>query len=421
MTMMNGKWMLTTVLAVTVLVLLPANDTHAAPANETGYDNSTTISSLKEVEDLYAPARIPRHSRKVVFRARTLRRRGDSQGALQVLQEQLANHPDQEHDMLYYWLGQCLMDVDEHQAARDAFARSVELEPRLDRAWIGLGDAAYQLKSYGEASEAFEKGFRLSPERPVNILFYSATTALLAGQNAKALSLHQELVSGRWGDVRLEWYRGLASSALENGTPELADKDLEDLLARFGDDPRAWQLVYQFNAGRADYRRAAIALTVTGYLRDLTLEESRILGDLYAVVGVPALSLDAYRAVLGDEPTAENYEKLVSACLASHRTDEALAILDEALAVTTSGRLWSLKGDVHYLKKEYGEASEAFARVLGMENVEPGRAHLMVGYCAIELGNKELALDHLGRAVEDPDHTEMAQLLIQRALKLRDG
>ena len=36
-----------------------------------------------------------------------------------------------------------------HAEARDAFARAVEMEPRLDRAWIGLGDALYQLKEYG--------------------------------------------------------------------------------------------------------------------------------------------------------------------------------------------------------------------------------------------------------------------------------
>ena len=417
---MNWKLMLTTVPALAATALLTCTDTFAAPAGETGYDKTPGVSALKEVEDLYAPARIPRHTRKVVFRARTLRRRGDSEGAAELLQQQLAEHPDQDHDMLRYWLGQCLMDLDRHEEALQAFSRAVELEDRLDRAWIGLGDAAYQLKQYDRASVAFEKGFRLSPERPVNILFYAATTALLAGQDARGLQLHQELVTGRWGDVRLEWYRGLASSALESGAPERAEKDLEDMLARFGDDPRAWHLLYQFNVGRGDYRRAAVALTVTGYLRDLTREESRQLGDLYAVVGTPALSLEAYRSVLGEEPSAENYEKLVSACLASHRPDEALSILDEALAVTSSERLWSLKGDVHYLKKEYREAGEAFAHVLNLEQ-DNGRAHLMVGYCAIELGNKSLALDHLGRAVEDPDHADMAQLLIQRAMKLRDG
>ena len=418
---MDRKWMLTAVLVATALTLLPGAATHAAPASETAHDSgTTTLTTLNEVEDLYAPARIPRHTRKVVFRARTLRRRGDSQGAADLLQAHLAEHPDQDHDMLRYWLGQCLMDLDRHEEALRAFARAVELEPGLDRAWIGLGDAAYQLKRYAAASEAFEKGFRLSPERPVNMLFYAATTALLAGQNAHALTLHQELVTGRWGDVRLEWYRGLASSALEAGTPEAADDDLEDMLVRFGDDPRAWHLVYQFNVGRGDYQRAAVALTVTGYLRDLTREESRQLGDLYAVVGTPALSLDAYRSVLGAEPTAQNYEKLVSACLASHRPDQALAVLDEALAVTSSERLWSLKGDVHYLKKEYREAGEAFAHVLNLEE-DNGRAHLMVGYCAIELGDKDLALSHLGRAVDDPEQADMAQLLIQRALKLRDG
>ena len=414
----KGKSMAT--LAVLVFVLMGTAQAMAAPASEKGYDESAGSTVLTVTEDLYAPARIPRHTRKVVFRARSLRRRGEAEQCITLLREHVAEHPDQDHDMVQYYLGQALMDLKRHAEARDAFARAVEMEPKLDRAWIGLGDARYQLKEYAEASVAFERGFNLSPERPVNILFYAATTALLAEQPARALTLHQELVTGRWGDVRQEWYRGLASSALQAKTPELAAQNLDEMLQRYADDPAAWYLIYQFSVGKGDYRRAAVALTVTGYLRDLSEEESRQLGDLYAVVGVPDLSVDAYRLALGSKPTTEGYEKLVSACLAAHRTDEALVILEEALTHTSSSRLWSLKGDVHYLKREYGEAREAFARVLN-EEPEHGRAHLMVGYCSIELGEQDLALTHLGRAVHDPAQADMAQLLIQRALKMQEG
>lgn len=412
---LNGKWM--TVAAVVAVILVGAAFAVAAPASEKGHDQATNA-TFSTPEDLYAPARIPRHTRKVVFRARSLRRRGEAEQAIALLREHVAEHPDQDHDMVQYYLGQALMDLERHAEARDAFAKAVAMEPKLDRAWIGLGDALYQLKEYGEASQAFEKGFYLSPERPVNILYYAATTALLAEQPARALTLHQELVTGRWGDVRQEWYRGLASSALQAKTPERADSDLDAMLQRYADDPAAWYLMYQFSVGRGDYRRAAIALTVTGYLRDLTEEENRQLGDLYAVVGVPDLSVDAYRLAMGDNPTTESYEKLVSACLAAHRTEEALSVLDEALAHTSSSRLWSLKGDVHYLKKEYEEARAAFAQVLA-EEPENGRAHLMVGYCSIELGEQNLALTHLGRASNDPAQADMAQLLIQRALKMQ--
>lgn len=405
---------------VAALLMLAAAAVQAAPATESGHVDTLDPAAVKldGPQDLYGPDRIPRHTRKVVFRARGLRRRGDAEGAVNLLRAQLADHPDQDHDMVHYYLGQSLMDLHRYAEARDEFSRAVEMEPRLDRAWTGLGDAAYQLKEYDLAGRAFEKGFRLSPERPVNVLFYAATCALLAEQPARSLELHKELATGRWGDLRLDWYRGLASSALQAGTPAEAETELADMLTRFADDPAAWYLLYQFSVGSKDYRRAAVALTVTGYLRDLTEDENRQLGDLYAVVGVPGLSVGAYRVALGAEPTAEAFEKLVSACLASHRNDQALAILDEALQVTSSSRLWSLKGDVHYLRKEYEEARAAFANVLDQEPAN-GRANLMVGYCSIELGQPERALDPLGRAAQDPDQAGMAQLLIQRALKDR--
>jgi hypothetical protein len=44
----------------------------------------------------------------------------------------------------------------------------------------------------------------------------------------------------------------------------------------------------------------------------------------------------------------------------------------------------------------------------------------MQGYCALELGERERALDLLGRASGYEAHADMAQLLMQRALKMDD-
>jgi tetratricopeptide (TPR) repeat protein len=367
--------------------------------------------------DLYDTGRIPRLERKVVFRANAYARRGNFDRAVAVLKEHLAEHPDQDHYLLRFYLAQHLSDGGAREAALLEYWRAVDLEPRLDRAWFGLGDTAYKLGRFDLAGYAFTRGFHASPERPVEIYYYAAAAYLMGREPEKALPALQSLTAGDWGTPKLDWYRALVSATLELEKPELAEPRLAELLASYPDDPDAWYLVYQFRAGTRDFRGAAIALTVVGYLRDLTADEQRVLGDLYAVVGVPAFAADRYAEAFGDEATPDQYERLASAYLAAHEDDRALDVLRGALAEQPTARLYSLLGDIHYLNKDYQKAYEAFAHVAELDP-EYGRAYLMQGYAAIELGEKEQALELLEKAARFPDHQEMATALLRRAHRM---
>jgi tetratricopeptide (TPR) repeat protein len=123
---------------------------------------------------------------------------------------------------------------------------------------------------------------------------------------------------------------------------------------------------------------------------------------------------------LTPEASAAEIERLASALVASHETEEALQVLRAALEKAPTPRLWSLVGDVHYLRQEYAEALAAFGHVAAAGD-ETGRAWLMQGYCALELGHRSEALDLLARASTFPDQQDLAQRLIQRALRLQDG
>ena len=383
------------------------------------HDLNSLDQGLDRQINLYALDNVPRLVRKTVFRAVTLGKRGEHERVVELLTEHLQDHPDQDHYLVRLYLGQAYGNLEQFDEAAVHYRRAADLEPRLDRAWIGLGDVCYRRNRYDEAAEAFEKGFYSSPDRPVSVLYSAAAAALQAGRSQKALDLFLELESGRWGDAKLDWYRGLAAAAVSAEQPEAAEPALTRLLTRYPDKADAWYLVYQFAVSGQDYRRAAVALTVTGYLRTLTDEEGDQLGDLYQLVGTPALSVAAYEESLPEDPEPEQYEKLVSACLAAHHVDHALETLEVALAHEETPRLLSLLGDVHYQRKDYGAAREAFARLLEIDP-DYSRAYLMVGYCSVELGEKDAALDNLGRVAQDPEHGAIAQLLIQRAMRMPD-
>ena len=392
----------------------------AAPARSAEPEPSSTadvaVAESAAPVSLYDLSNLPRKLRKIVFRAATYGKRREHQKAVDVLTEHLREHPDQDHYLVRLYLAQNLADLDDKPLAKEHYRKSVQLEPRLDRGWLGLADTAYDLEDFALAGDAFVQGYRTSPERPAEVLYFAGASYMMADDPAAACDVFSELVGGNAGFPQLKWYRGLVIAAARREEPQRADAAVARMIATFPEDPEAWYLKYQHEAGQKNYREAAVALRLVGFLRPLTAVENQQLGDLYVVLGVPWLASRQYAAAMGDTARVEEWERLGSSLIAAHETEQALAVLNDALAAQESPRLWALLGDIHYLRQEYGPARAAFARIAGED--ETGRALLMEGYCALEMGEKDNALDLLGRATTYPEQADMAQRLLQRALRL---
>jgi len=131
---------------------------------------------------------------------------------------------------------------------------------------------------------------------------------------------------------------------------------------------------------------------------------------LYAVIGVPLKAAAYYeRAYSADtEPVPAEYKKLASAWLAAHEPEAARATLQTALAAHPTTVLWALQGDVEYIARDFTAALSAFSNSTELDP-EFGRGYLMMGYCALELGETEAARRHLSRAAEFPDQAAAAR------------
>jgi tetratricopeptide (TPR) repeat protein len=360
---------------------------------------------------------VPRHARKTLVLATAKAQRGEHAAAAEVLAAHLRDAADEDHYLLRYHLARCYDAVGRTEAAREEYTQAVALEPRLATAWFGLGHACYTLGDYAGAGDAFLRSFRGDADPQPETLYFAAAGYLLADQPAAAAPLLQELCSGRWGTPRHDWYAQLASCAISLEQADLAASVLAQYLSESPGSHEAWFLAYQFHVGCKDYRKAAIALTVVSYLRDLTPRESRTLGDLYALVDVPALAGRQYRATLSEEANVEDFERLASALVAAHELDDALASLRDGLRAQPTARLWSLLGDVYYLKREFAAAADAYAKVAELDP-NSGRALLMIGYCHMERGNRGLAIQHLVAAAKFEDQADLAERLLQRARRM---
>ncbi|MCB1182665.1 tetratricopeptide repeat protein, partial [bacterium] len=375
------EWLLPWIIGVGLIwfVVTPGDAAESVPAEDAAAAVTSGEANGDAPASLYDLANLPRKLRKVVFRAATYGKRREPQKAVDLLTGHLRDHPDQDHYLLRLHLAQNLADLDETALAREHYRRSVQLEPDLDRGWLGLADTSYDLEDFELAGDAFVQGYRTSPEHPSQVLYFAGAAYLMGNETERAVDVFTELTSGDAGFPQLPWYRGLVIAAARLGRPERADAAVARMVDTFAEEPDAWYLKYQHEAGKKNYREAAVSLRFVGFLRELTPAETQQLGDLYVVLGVPWLASRQYAAALGDSARAEEWERLGSALVAAHETDAALDVLNEALAAEESPRLWALLGDIHYLRQEYAQAREAFARIADRD--ESGRALLMEGYC----------------------------------------
>jgi tetratricopeptide (TPR) repeat protein len=370
--------------------------------------------------DYYDIESAPRFERRALMHASLYTKSGDFVNAARILEENLRDHPDQDHPLVRLHLAQNQADAGNAAAARDNYRRAVEMQPALERAWFGLADAAYDLAEYAVAADAFERGYAVDPARPVDVLYYAAASWLMAERPEEAVRVLERLTTDPAQPPQLRWVQAYLAAATRLEKPELAAHALQHLLDAHPEDADAWYLRYQYDAARRDFQAAAVALRVVGLLRPLSPAEEKQMGDLLLAAGVAQLASEHYRRGLSPEATPAEVERLASALVAAHETEQALDILKAALERAPTTRLWSLAGDVHYLREEYAAAFDAFAHVAA-EGDESGRAWLMQGYCALELGRRDQALELLARAAGFPEQQDMAQRLIQRAQKLRAG
>lgn len=362
---------------------------------------------------------LPRDAKLVLLDAQQQLEAGNSEKAVKILEKYVNDHAKKDDSYLMrYQYASMLVQVDKRAEALAQYEKVVALEPRYDAGWLGLGETAYGLGEFKRASEALAQGYRVMTEKRPDVLYYSAAAQVLAGDAAGALPVLEELVSGKHGDPKFEWFRGIIGACLQVPNSVVGQKAVDQMLERFGTDPDAWYLAFQFAAGVSDYHQAAVALTVVGYLRPLSRQEQLQLGDLYAAVEAPAAAAGYYSEATQDTASASEIERVASAYLASYQSDEALQILEKGLREHPTFRLWSLLGDLHVMEERYAQAEAAFSECIKM-NPNEVRPHLMIGYCMLELNRPDDAMPHLTTAAADTEWADRADMLFRRAQIMR--
>jgi tetratricopeptide (TPR) repeat protein len=156
----------------------------AAPVNAASLADRVTLQNSIEAGD-----GLSSRARKTLFTSRSKQDKGEYGSAAAVMGKWVSEHPDGPHHLLYFNWAVSQLSLDQSAEAMANLEQAVSLEPQFARAWLRLGEAAYDLEKYARAAEAFSHGYSLMPDPRPEILYYSGVAWLLADQGHNILLL----------------------------------------------------------------------------------------------------------------------------------------------------------------------------------------------------------------------------------------
>jgi len=276
------------------------------------------------------------------------------------------------------WLGDSV-------TAAPALERAVEVDPGFAAAWLRLSDAYADLGFRDKAVEAARRAVGELPE-PAGRLGYEARAQLagLSGEPERAREILAALVE-RWPED-LEARVDLGETLGEEGRLAEARAELERVVERDANHPRAWFLLGKYAILGGDYRRAVDDYLVRALVIQNRLDNAKGRADTHNAVGIAYLNLGELDAAV---PALERAVELRRAIGDRRGT---------AATLNNLGLVESQRGDYAAARASFEESLAIRDEIGDREGV--ASVHNYFGMLEEEQGSYREALSRFRRALE---------------------
>jgi tetratricopeptide (TPR) repeat protein len=357
-----------------------------------------------------------------------------------------------EHYLIYFTLGNCYVMLEKIPEAIPNYKLSLERKSDFSSGWLNLAKCWYDLKKFAEAGKCFLKGYETSEKKDPEILYYSAVSFTLSADHEQALSVWEYLLEAHGSEIKLEWKEALIRGCLAGKQPRralphietLAEKtdgkkqkqwqeillhqylslgmnrkalDYANLLTRkYPLESKWWKALAHLHLSENRYENALIALTVYGFLDPLAEKEKKLLGDLNTALGIPIQAARFYEELVtgrSEKIDPEIIKKLAYCYTRLCQPEKAFECVEKGLNRVSDTELLMLKGQLLYEMQRYREAITVFEASTGMKK-DPGRAWIMMGYAAWNVGEIQKARQAFENASQYPHHRKSAQQFLRR-------
>ena len=402
---------------------------------------------LAETENLSASAfRLLKRSNRLV-------EKNELEKAIDVLKTYEPGKAD--YYMIQFEIGNCYMIGKQYNEANKAYLNAIKSNETYGPSWHNLANSYLELDQYEKAANAFKTAYdRYDPKKP-DILYYAASSYYAADKPAEALKTFNRLISLHPDNIKLEWQQVRVQILLANDMVKAVLPVLEQLAAELtGDKQKEWQefllyhyltlemnknaLAYVRNLTKTApleirwwkalaqialsmdrYKEALVALTVYGHLTPLSIDEKKLMADLYLMLDIPGQSTAILEELLAANTDTALIEKIVYGYTAQHKPEDALKWIEKGVSSDPKNiKLLMLKGEVLFQIKEYVEAKKTFHRVIAQDKNE-GKAWLMMGYAAWYGEDLNTAISAMKQAAKFPKQKKAATDALSGLLQIQ--
>ncbi len=311
--------------------------------------------------------------------------------ARQILSSYLKDHAREAPADIYWLLGNSWFLKDKPARACEIYRRGLECFPDNQSLHQNYAVASYVRKDFRTAGDYFVKAFELEKENPDAGLLYKAGSAYYnAGSYGRAKETLKRLISME-EKVRPEWRKLLVYTNISLKDWDSAESALEPLLNNNPASSDYWKLLAKLHLNRDKYRDAAAALSIAYEINPPGKASAWAeLADMYFYLNAP---LKAGRCLVrgyGEDLSLEQLDRLAHAYGRALRYEKAIEYINKAIAIEPAPERYRTRAVYYYRDRQFSDALASFRKVV--ENKpEDDWAHLMMGFCAMELDNLELA------------------------------
>jgi len=354
------------------------------------------------------------------------------------------------HPEIYFALGTCRLMQKAYAPAKTAYQKALQRDPSHLASWLNLAQAAYGLGDYPLAARGFAEAYERATAPDPEYLYSSAAALLMAEDYGTALKAFEKLFTRHPDAVQTAWRENyvhalLAENQVRRALPHIRElaaaatgekqvqwqeillhqylaldmtRDAHNLILKLTREAplrdKWWQALAHLGLRQNRYEQALMALTVVGWLRPLSRQETRLVADLNLQVGVPVKAAPLYAAALEENRDPRLLKNLVQALEQLGRLEEALAACRRFAPHPRDGELAMIEADLLYALERFAEAGQAYRQAAAADRLRAGRAWLMAGYAALQLQDAAAGREALAKAATFEGQRQAALVAMRR-------
>ncbi len=338
--------------------------------------------------------RLSREAQMAMVEAQKAVEKKDYATARKFLIDYLATNPDdvpaQAYLLLgYYWYSDDTAKGKEKEHLKEAqkvFKEGYEKFPDNFDLLQYYAATLYELEDFAKAGPMMEKTYEKSPKKEIRYLEAAAGAYYQVKKFNDAIRVLRKEI-GLTDQPKENWYNMLYSIYIEQEKLDEAQKVLFEALDRFPLNTNYWQSLSMIRQEKSDYYGMVGAYEIKNDIKPPEKPQQwKETVNLYRSINTPLREAKTLvMEMKGKTGSEDDYLKLAGAYAKAMKIDEAVKVLDTALAKNPSSvALLLKKAEIIYSARRNKDAIQACDNVIAV-NPKEGKAYYMKGNAAWDL------------------------------------